>query len=493
MDRFPLGYNTYSIRALRWNDLQLIEYASSLKLDAIFLQDSIDPGINDPAHWKAVKDAAARAGLWLGTGGGAVLPKDDSEFDHSVKLLSDGIKRAVGMGSPLVRMLLAGDREHLPPGPPAKHVETMIKVLRVVRNQAVDAGVKFAIENHKELLCWQTRQVIDGAGKEFVGSYLDTGNPVFVMEDPMQTVETLGPVAVMLHLRDSVVYESRGGIAVQWVPLGEGVVDFKAILAKAKEICPPLAVFNKPITGRPPAILPVWDAGIHEEVRRRARVGLRALPRAGQEGRPLRAPHGDRGRARKSRRASDRRAHLPAARAYGTRRGLRQKSPGPGHPLAPVGQASGLSVWGRMISCGGMAAHLFSFALLCSSRIRSRQIAHIDRHQRRSPLLRHRPHMIRAAQAFGLHTIPKRQQREILRVDRQRLLNQPEIGTLPARIPLLRRKPARQIRSTAPDTELLELLHQRVEAVLPEAPRRRHRFIPKRIRRNRQVWISLHL
>jgi len=157
MDRFPLGYNTYSIRALRWHDLQLIEYASSLKLDAIFLQDSIDPGINDPAHWKAVKDAASRAGLWLGTGGSAVLPKDDSEFDRSVKLLRDGIRRAVGMGSPLVRMLLAGDREHLPPGPPAKHVETMIKVLRVVRNEAVDAGIKFAIENHKELLCWETR------------------------------------------------------------------------------------------------------------------------------------------------------------------------------------------------------------------------------------------------------------------------------------------------------------------------------------------------
>src|SRR5665647_2366185 len=65
MDRFPLGYNTYSIRALRWNDLQLIEYASSLKLDAIFLQDSIDPGTNDPAHWKAVKDAAARRSAYF--------------------------------------------------------------------------------------------------------------------------------------------------------------------------------------------------------------------------------------------------------------------------------------------------------------------------------------------------------------------------------------------------------------------------------------------
>jgi hypothetical protein len=92
-----------------------------------------------------------------------------------------------------------------------------------------------------------------------VGSYLDTGNPVFVMEDPLATVETLGPVAVMLHLRDSVVYESPKGVMVQWVPLGEGVVDFKKIVAKAKEVCPPIAVYNKPITGRPPQLMAIFE------------------------------------------------------------------------------------------------------------------------------------------------------------------------------------------------------------------------------------------
>ena len=60
----------------------------------------------------------------------------------------------------------------------------MIKLFRAVRSQAMDAGVKFALENHKDLLCWQTRQVIEGAGTDIVGSYLDTGNPVFVMETP---------------------------------------------------------------------------------------------------------------------------------------------------------------------------------------------------------------------------------------------------------------------------------------------------------------------
>ena len=157
-----------------------------------------------------MKDAAARLGLHLETGTGASLPRTPDQFDHSVQLLRDAVRRASAMGSPIVRTLVATDRAHLPPGPPAQHIETMIKLLRAVRSEAMDAGLKFAIENHKDLLCWETRQLIEGAGKEFVGSYLDTGNPVFVMEDPLETVETLGPLAVTLHLRDSVVYETRG-------------------------------------------------------------------------------------------------------------------------------------------------------------------------------------------------------------------------------------------------------------------------------------------
>ena len=147
----------------------------------------------------------------------------------------------------------------------------------------MDAGVKFAMENHKELLCWQTRQVIEGAGKEFVGSYLDTGNPVFVMEDPMQTVETLGPLAVMLHLRDSVIYETTNGVAVQWVPLGEGVVDFKAIVAKAQELCPHVNVYIKPITGRPPAVMADLDPQLDEGLAGREGRVAGAIPGAREE------------------------------------------------------------------------------------------------------------------------------------------------------------------------------------------------------------------
>ena len=141
----------------------------------------------------------------------------------------------------------------MPPGPVEPHVETVVRLLREVRSQVKDAGLKIALENHKELNAWQTRELIEAAGSDFVGSYLDTGNPVFVAEDPMTTVEELGPLAVTFHLRDSVVYEHPEGVAVQWVPLGEGTVDFKAIVARAAELMPAsVRVYCKPITARPP-------------------------------------------------------------------------------------------------------------------------------------------------------------------------------------------------------------------------------------------------
>ena len=260
MDRFPLGFNTYSIRAMRWHDLQLLEYAASLKLDAVYLQDSFDPGNNDPAHWKVLKETAARLGLELHGGDAGAMPRTPDGTDATVQRLREGIRHAVGIGSQTGALPhCRRPRQHAAGPGREDSSKTPIRVLRSVRTEAMDAGVKIAVENHKEVYCWQTRQVIDAAGKEFVGSYLDTGNPVFVMEDPLATVETLGPVAVMLHLRDSIVYETRNGIAVHWVPLGEGVVDFKKIIAKAKEVCPPISVFNKPITGRPPQLLAIYD------------------------------------------------------------------------------------------------------------------------------------------------------------------------------------------------------------------------------------------
>lgn len=260
-DPWPLGINTYCLRFQKWNDRQLIDYCVAQKLDAIFLQDSLDPGVMDPAHWAEVRRWVGDAKLRIETGGGAILPKTREAFAPTVATLRKNIDRARAMGSPIVRALLASDRRGMPPGPVEMHIETTLRILRDVRSQVIDAGVKIAIENHKELQAWETRELIEAAGKDFVGSYLDTGNPVFVFEDPMTTVEELSHLAVSFHLRDSVVYEVADGVAVQWVPLGEGTPDFKRIVARARELMPAgVHIYCKPITARPPVVLPLTAA-----------------------------------------------------------------------------------------------------------------------------------------------------------------------------------------------------------------------------------------
>lgn len=114
---------------------------------------------------------------------------------------------------------------------------------------------------------------------------MDTGNPVFVLEHPLSTLETLAPYICSLHLRDSVIYEHPRGLAVQWVPLGEGVVDFRQIVARAAELCPGVAMYVKPITGRPPQVLPYLEPDfwkLFPEMRAADLARLLALARRGR-------------------------------------------------------------------------------------------------------------------------------------------------------------------------------------------------------------------
>jgi sugar phosphate isomerase/epimerase len=254
----PLGYNTYCLRALRWNDAQLLEFAAQHRLDAIFLQDSLDPRAMEPAHWKDVREMAQRLGLHLETGGGGILPKRAEDLEQSIATLRRHVERAAAMGSPYVRCVLASERAAFP-APVEQSMEWAVKILRAVRPELAGRGVKAIIEVHKDLQAWELREVVEAAGKDLVGVYLDTGNPVFVLEHPMTTLETLAPYVESAHLRDSAVYEHPRGVAVQWVPLGEGVVDFRAFVKRLAELCPRVHVYNKPITGRPPAVIPYLE------------------------------------------------------------------------------------------------------------------------------------------------------------------------------------------------------------------------------------------
>jgi hypothetical protein len=106
----------------------------------------------------------------------------------------------------------------------------------------------------------EVKTIIVESGPDFVASCLDTGNPIWCIEDPFVTLETLAPYVVTTHVRDSAVFEVPRGAAGQWVALGDGCLDLPRFVEQFRKLCPKSSMQLEIITGRPPLLLPYLEA-----------------------------------------------------------------------------------------------------------------------------------------------------------------------------------------------------------------------------------------
>jgi sugar phosphate isomerase/epimerase len=258
-----LGFDVYSVRAFQWKAMQLIDYAAGLKLDTLQISSVGDYESLDPEHLTKVKTYAEAKGLKLEGGTGCICPTSTSYNPKSkdpIAYITEGLRVAHAVGATSMRCFLGSRPDRFANGPIEKHMESTIKVFRAVRSQALDLNVKIALENHNgDLQAREVKTIIEESGKDFVGSNLDTGNPMILAEDPLVTLDVLGPYVVTTHIRDSVVYEHPNGCAFQWVALGDGMIDWKAFLARFVEVCPNAPMQLEIITGRPPQVVPYLD------------------------------------------------------------------------------------------------------------------------------------------------------------------------------------------------------------------------------------------
>ena len=257
-----LGFDSYSIRGLKWKAPRLIEYAAQLKLDTLQIGSLDDYESLDAGYLQSRRDQAARAGIVIDQGTGCICPTSsawNARNGSPDEYLMKGIAVAKAVGSGGLRVFISNP-DNRRTGPPIEaHAESTIAVLRRCRRQILDSGVKVAIENHGDFTAREMRALIEAAGKDYVGVCLDTGNPMSVMEDPMLTVEVLGPYAISSHFRDSVVYEHPRGAAFQWVATGDGCVNLDKVCARFQETSPGAPVHFEVITGRPPSVLPYLE------------------------------------------------------------------------------------------------------------------------------------------------------------------------------------------------------------------------------------------
>ena len=112
-------------------------------------------------------------------------------------------------------------------------------------------GVKLALENHKDWRIDEMLSILKRISSEHVGVNLDTGNNLALLEDPHAVVDALAPHTITTHLKDMAVQEYEQGFLLSEVPLGEGFLDLKRIVAACEKANPHMRHNLEMITRNP--------------------------------------------------------------------------------------------------------------------------------------------------------------------------------------------------------------------------------------------------
>jgi sugar phosphate isomerase/epimerase len=156
-----------------------------------------------------------------------------------------------------MRCVLGGDPER----PQIEmHIDNMVKALRPMRARILDSGVKLAVENHGgDLQAREMKMMVEAIGRDVCGVCLDSGNPVWMLEDPHLTLEILIPYAETCHVRDSAVWKVPEGVAVRWVNMGDGNVDIDGWIGKFIKAKPGLPIIFENLVSANPRIHRIYD------------------------------------------------------------------------------------------------------------------------------------------------------------------------------------------------------------------------------------------
>ncbi len=251
--RVKLGLDNYAVRSMGWKAPRLIDYAASIGADALFITDLDAFESFETPYLTSVKERAKAKDVNLHVGTWSICPTSKAfkkNWGTAEEHLTLAIRVAKGVGSPVIRVVLGTWEDRLTEGGIERHMEETAKVCRACKSKAQDAGVKIAIENHAgDMHSTELVRLIEAAGRDYVGVNLDSGNALWTLEDPMDSLETLGPLTITTSLRDSAVWKTERGARVMWTAMGDGDIDLKAYFARFRQLCPGIPVHLETISG----------------------------------------------------------------------------------------------------------------------------------------------------------------------------------------------------------------------------------------------------
>jgi sugar phosphate isomerase/epimerase len=128
---------------------------------------------------------------------------------------------------------------------------------------AEKVGVKIALENHKDRTVDEHVAFLQKTSSEYLGSLVDPGNPLSMLEDTNEVVTKLAPYVLSCSMKDMGVAPYEDGFLLSEVLFGEGVFDQAALFAILRKANPKLNCLHELITRDPlkiPCLKPEYFA-----------------------------------------------------------------------------------------------------------------------------------------------------------------------------------------------------------------------------------------
>lgn len=240
--KVKFGLDLFSLRSQGWTPIQYLDFGAKRGIQVIHFSEVRFLGSLEEENLKRVRSHAGELGIEVEIGMLSICPTSKL-FNPSQGTAEEQLTRMVvaaqTVGSRIVRCVLGSAADRSGAIPIEGHIENTVRVLHNVRTRVLDAGLKVAIENHAgDMQAREVKMLIEGAGKDFVGSCLDSGNPLWTLEDPHLTLETLAPYVLTSHVRDTAVWNTPQGAAVAWTRMGEGNIGMEDYIREYAAKCP---------------------------------------------------------------------------------------------------------------------------------------------------------------------------------------------------------------------------------------------------------------
>lgn len=234
-----LGLNTYSYRCAaglwdytpRENAAMGLDHflrkAVEMNLDGLHLADARHLDSLEYGHVSEVRQKADALGLYLELGTAGTNP------DH----LENMVRAAHVLGSTVVCTFVGKPRPTS-----AQEMEQIVSAAAAEIRQVLPVceryGIGLALENNQDLTTEELLTLLEQIDSRWVGVCFDTGNPLAVLEDPLESARAVASLVKTIHLKDYQLAARPDGFSLLECALGEGVVDLRGVVDLVRSEAP---------------------------------------------------------------------------------------------------------------------------------------------------------------------------------------------------------------------------------------------------------------